>query len=69
MKNLIAIKIYLLNNLMAISDCIDVHAVCACGVGNQVDFRELCLKEHYQGQTPKAPQWSQLGQEGMHDYF
>lgn len=38
---------YLLSNLMAISDCIDVDVVGACSVRHQVDFREFCLKRKY----------------------
>lgn len=43
---------YLLGNLMPIPDCINVHIVGACGIGHQVDFRELCLKGQRHGQSP-----------------
>lgn len=41
----------LLSNFMAAPNCINVHIVGACGVGHQVDFRELCLKGQCQGQS------------------
>ncbi len=45
-------NIYLLSNFMPIPDRIDVHIVGACGIGHQVDFRELGLKGQCNGQSP-----------------
>lgn len=41
----------LLCNSMAAPNRINIHIVGTCGVGHQVDLRELCLKGQYQGQT------------------
>lgn len=41
----------LLCNFVATPNCINVHIVGTCGIGHQVDLRELCLKGQYQGQT------------------